>query len=158
MKLQKGSATMNISPLTNAQSGAEDRRSFAGRRAPAGTSFQDQLVRTYAGTQAKSSPVSAEHPGQTTKDTLLSALFDLKTSMLDRMKLSKEKTEEQQAWEKLMKYLDAWIKSLQDGNADIQKSAKAYADLQDALTKEKTGRNDLGSYILEQLTERLSNG
>ena len=137
---------MSISPLTNACPGAESRRPAPGRSAPEGTSFQDRLARNCAGAQTKPSP-AAPDSGQAAfrKEPLLSALFDLKTAMLDRMKLSKEKNEEPQAWEKLMKYLDAWIESLREGSADIEKTARAYAALQADLEGGDTGREALGA-------------
>jgi len=110
-------------------------------------SFQDQLART----AAKSSPTQAA--GRTpTRDELISALFSLK---VDRMKLGKEKKEEQDAWEELMEYLDAWIKSLQDGSADIEEAARAYAAVKARMTDDPAKRKDPSDYLLEQLTERL---
>ena len=72
------------------------------------------------------------------------------------MELSKEKTEEQQSWEKLMEYLDAWIESLQEDGADIERSARAYAALQADLTEDKAGRKDLGDLLLERLAGALA--
>lgn len=142
---------MSIQNLLSTQPKAEPRSSAAGRSKPAGASFQDQLA-------AASAQTKAPDTGRTAlaKDSLLSSLFELKTSVLNRMKLSKEKTEETQEWETLMKYLDAWIESLQEGKADVQKSARAYAALQDELTKDNSGRKDLGDYLLERLEQSLA--
>lgn len=146
---------MSIQGLGSTQSPAE-RRPAAGRTQTAGSSFQDRLLQTAA--QANPAPAPAASSGRTalTKSELLSSLFDLKSTVLERMKLSKEKTEEQQSWEKLMKYLDAWIESLQEDGADIEKSARAYAALQEDLTEDKADRKDLGSLILERLTGILA--
>ena len=89
------------------------------------------------------------------KNNLLSALSGLKSSMLDQIKRNKEKTEEAQEWEKLMKYLDAWIESLTE-EADAGKIARAQAALQAELTKDHSGRKNLDDQLLEQLTELLS--
>lgn len=139
---------MSIQTLLSTQPKTESRASAAGRSKPAGSSFQDQL--TAASAQAKDAGRAAP-----ARDSLLSSLVELKTAVLNRMRLSKEKTEETQAWEKLMKYLDAWIESLREGKADVQKSARAYAALQDELTKDNSGRKDLGDYLLEQLEQSL---
>lgn len=142
---------MSIQNLLSTQPKTEPRASAAGRSRPAGTSFQDQL---------NAAAVQAEAPdagrAALAKDSLLSSLFALKTTVLNRMKLSKEKTEETQEWETLVEYLDAWIESLQEGKADVQKSARAYAALQDELTKDNSGRKDLGDYLLEQLEQSLA--
>lgn len=146
---------MSIQGLGSTQAPAE-RRPAAGRPQTAGSSFQDRLLQTAA--QANPAPAPAASSGRTafTKSELLSSLFDLKSTMLERMKLSKEKTEEQQSWEKLMKYLDAWIESLQEDGADIEKSARAYAALQEDLTEDKADRKDLGDLILERLAGILA--
>lgn len=146
---------MSIQGLGSTQAPAE-RRPAAGRPQTAGSYFQDRLLQTAA--QANPAPAPAASSGRTafTKSELLSSLFDLKSTMLERMKLSKEKTEEQQSWEKLMKYLDAWIESLQEDGADIEKSARAYAALQEDLTEDKADRKDLGDLILERLAGILA--
>lgn len=142
---------MSIQGLGNTQVHTE-RRPAAGRTQTAGVSFQDRLLQT----AAQANPAPAAGSGQTAKSELLSSLFGLKSTMLERMKLSKEKTEEQQSWEKLMKYLDAWIESLQEEGADIEKAARAYADLQADLTEDKDGRKDPGDLILERLAGILA--
>lgn len=91
-----------------------------------------------------------------TKDDLLSALSDIKLTMVDRMKKSKEKKEEKEDWDRLMKYVDAWIESLRE-EADIEKTARVYAALKAAQADDEAGRKDLGDYLLEQLTEHLAN-
>lgn len=146
---------MSIQGLGNTHPYTESRPA-AGRAQTAESSFQDRLLQTAA--QANPAPAPAANSGRTafTKSELLSSLFDLKSTMLDRMKLSKEKTEEQQSWEKLMKYLDAWIESLQEDGADIEKSARAYAALQEDLTEDKADRKDLGDLILERLAGILA--
>lgn len=114
------------------------------------------LYRPYAsGTEAPRSASTFDHSAFMKTD-LLSALADFKTSALERMEKAKKNEEDQEAWEKLMKYLDAWIESLREGKADVQKSARAYAGLQDELTKDNSGRKDLGDYLLEQLEQSLA--
>ena len=88
------------------------------------------------------------------KEDIATVLYDAKLSMLDRMKKSKDKKEEREEWEKLMKQLDAWIESLRE-EADIEKIARAYADLKAKEADEKAGRKDLADHILDKLTERL---
>lgn len=70
--------------------------------------------------------------------------------MLGRMKEAKEKEEEEEAWNKLMKYLDAWIESLRE-EADVRKIARAHADLLAFQSEADSGRPDLGDYLLGQL-------
>lgn len=141
---------MSIQGLGSTQPRAESRPA-AGRAQTAGASFQDRLLQT----AAQANPAPAADSGRAAKSSLLSSLFDLKSTMVERMRLSKEKTEEQQSWEKLMKFLDAWIESLQEDGGNIEKSARAYAALQDDLTKDKSDRPDLADYLLEHLTASL---
>lgn len=89
------------------------------------------------------------------KEDLLSALNGAKLSMLDRMKKSKEKTDEQEDWGRLMKYVDAWIETLRE-EASVEKVARAYSGLKAAEADAAAGKKDLGDYILDQLTERLT--
>ena len=106
------------------------------------------LYRPYA-----SGPVqgaSALDHGAFMKENLLSALSAFRTSMLGRMKEAKEKEEEEEAWNKLMKYLDAWIESLRE-EADVRKIARAHADLLAFQSEADSGRPDLGDYLLGQL-------
>lgn len=140
---------MSISSLTNTQTYGGNRGSAAKRTGPSGSSFQDLLSAAAGTAQTETAPASAG----LSKDDLLSALLDFRSTMLDRMKLSKEKTEEREAWEKLMKYLDAWIESLREGSADIGKITRAYAALKAAEEDERTGRMDAGDHILEWLEQ-----
>lgn len=84
------------------------------------------------------------------KQDLLSALADFQSSALDRMKKAKENEEEEEAWNKLMKYLDAWIESLRE-EADIRKIARAHAALTALQEDAPSHQEDLGSYLLSQL-------
>ncbi len=146
---------MSISSLTNAQAPTENRRPAARRGEPAGSSFQEQLVQSAA--KAQSAQKAAASPGREAfmKDSLLTALSGVQRTMLDRMKLSKEKKEEQEDWDRIMKALDAWIESLRE-EADVEKTARAYASLQAAQADAESERKDLGDYILEQLSQRLA--
>lgn len=89
-----------------------------------------------------------------TRDDLLSALYDLKSTFLNRMKEGKEKEKEQEEWDHLMKQVDAWIASLREGSADIEEAAKAYAAVKADQAEHKAPT--LSDYLLEQLEQRLS--
>lgn len=142
---------MDIQQISGTRSRAENPASAAGRGKPAGASFQAQLTQTTLDAQAK------KDAGRTalTKDALLSSLFDFKTSMLERMKEAKENQEEQEAWDKLMKYLDAWIDSLRE-EADVRKIARAHAALTALQADTASERPDLGDYLLSQLETLLA--
>lgn len=84
------------------------------------------------------------------KKDLLSSLDAFKSSALERMKKAKENQEEQDAWDKLMKYLDAWIESLRE-EADVRKLARAHAALAALQADAGQDRQDLGDYLLAQL-------
>jgi len=143
---------MSIQPLGSTPAKAESRAAAPAQAAPSGPSFQDQLARTAAkagAAPAETVPAAGRAP---TRDELISALFRLK---VDRMKLGKEKKEESDAWEDLMEYLDAWIESLQDGSADIEEAARAYAAVKARMTDRPAQKKDPGDYLLEQLTERF---
>lgn len=111
------------------------------------------LYQDYASGTGASGRSVFRHESLAQKEDLLSALGAFQADMLDRMKLGKEKEEEKELWEKLMKYLDAWIESLREDGADIEKSARAYAALSAELTEIKEGRKDLDDRILEKLEE-----
>lgn len=137
---------MSIPSLMNTQTHAESRRSAPKRAGPSDSSFQDRLnaaARTGTG-QAEAAPASASLP----KDDLLTALLGFRSMMLDRMKLNKEKKDEKEAWDRIMKYLDAWIEALREGSADIGKITRAYAALKAAEEDERTGRMDAGGHVL----------
>lgn len=147
---------MNIPPLTNAQPCGESRRTAPEQAQAAGASFQDQLAQTSAGaakqTRAAEAPQASAPYDYSAfmKNDLLSSLSDFRTSLLSRMKEAKEKEEEQEAWDKLMKYLDAWIESLRE-EGDVRKVARAHAALTAFQSEADSGRPDLGDYLLEQL-------
>ena len=77
--------------------------------------------------------------------------------MLGRMKKSKEKSDEQEDWDRLMEYVDAWIETLRK-EADIEKLARAHADLEAAREDAARDRKDLTDRLLERLSERLAEG
>lgn len=140
---------MSIQSLENAQTYTQNRRSVSGHSAPAGSSFQDRLAQTAAKTaDPKAETLPASGQAGLTKDELLSRLLRLR---LDQMKLGKEKKEEEDAWNKLMAYLDAWIESLQEGKGDIEKISRAYASLQAGISDAESGRKGLDDCLLEQL-------
>jgi hypothetical protein len=138
---------MSIQNLPITQPRRESRAPSSGRSRAAEISFLDRLTQTTAEAQAK-----AANTGRTafTKDALLSGLFDFKSAMLERMKQAKENEEEQEAWEKLMKYLDVWIESLRE-EADARKIARAHAALMSLQTDAGSDRKDLVGHLLEQL-------
>lgn len=140
---------MSVQNLLGTQPRAESPRPAAGQARTTGASFQEQLAQTAA---RASAPAGRE---AFTKDSLLSALADFKSSALDRMKKAKENEEEQEAWEKLMKYLDAWIESLRE-EADVRKIARAHAALTALQSGAGSDRPDLGGYLLEQLQNAIS--
>lgn len=88
------------------------------------------------------------------KQDLLSVLCDAKLDMLTRMKLSKEKADEREDWERIMNYVDAWIETLRE-EADLEKIARAHADLEAAREDAARGRKDLTDQLLDRLSERL---
>lgn len=113
------------------------------------------LYQPYAsGNGAPRSAAALDHSVLMKKD-LLSALADFQSSALDRMKKAKENEEEEDAWNKLMKYLDAWIESLRE-EADIRKIARAHAALTALQTDAESDRPDLGEYLLEQLQNAIA--
>lgn len=135
------------------------RKSLNGPHLPTAAAGAEELLalyQPYASGGATSSQYASDLDHSSfMKNNLLSALSGLKSSMLDQIKRNKEKTEEAQEWEKLMKYLDAWIESLTE-EADAGKIARAQAALQAELTKDHSGRKNLDDQLLEQLTELLS--
>lgn len=141
---------MSIQNIPGTQPKTEPRTSAAGRSRPAGSSFQDQLAQTTAAAQSKQDAGRAA----LAKDSLLTSLFDFKTSMLERMKKAKENEEEQEAWDKLMKYLDAWIESLRE-EGDVRKIARAHAALTSLQADAESERPDLGDSLLSQLEALL---
>lgn len=140
-KRKEESPAMSIPSLTNTQTYTESRRTAAKQAGPSGSSFQDLLSAAVGAAQTEAAP------------DLRSALLDLRNTMLDRMKLNKEKKDEKEAWERLMKYIDAWIESLREGTADIGKITRAYAALKAAEEDERTGRMDAGDRVLEMFEQ-----
>ena len=138
---------MNIPSLTNAQPRGENRRSASGQAQPAGTSFLEQLAQTSAGATRQT---SAPDRSSFMKEAIFSDMSDFRTAVLDRMKKAKENEEEQEAWDKLMEYLDAWIESLRE-EADVRKLSRAHAALTALQTEAKSDRKGLGDYLLGQL-------
>ena len=67
----------------------------------------------------------------------------------------KEKQEEEDAWNELMEYIDAWIESLREG-ADIERSARAYADLQARRSERPVEVKTTSDYLLEKLEAYLA--
>lgn len=113
------------------------------------------LYQPYASEGGTSRSASALDHSVLMKNSLLSALGDFKTSTLERMEKAKENEEEQQAWEKLLKYLDAWIESLRE-EADVRKIAQAHAALAALQADAESDRPDLGDYLLEQLRNAIA--
>ncbi len=167
---------MSIQGPLSAQTPAERRRSSLKPGGASRASFQAQLEQTASGVSANrnvstckgenaadtgASPLSAQSAAALDrsglmKNDLLSAVADFQSSALERMKKAKENTEEQEAWEKLMKYLDAWIESLRE-EADIEKIARAHAALAALQSDAETGRQDDGDYLLARLSAILAN-
>ncbi|WP_325200785.1 hypothetical protein [Oscillibacter sp.] len=113
------------------------------------------VYQPYASEGGVSRSASAPDHSVLMKNNLLSALADFKTSALERMEKAKENEEDQKAWEKLLKYLDAWIESLRE-EADVRKIAQAHAALAALQTDAESNRPDLGDYLLEQLRTAIA--
>lgn len=143
---------MSVTSLTSAQRAqAESRRPAARQSGPSGPSFQERLAQT---TEAsRSAAPSSRNALQ--RDSLLSSLSDFRSSLLEKMKLAKEKEEEQEAWDKLMEYLDAWIESLRE-EGDVRKIARAHAALTALQADAGSDRPDPGDYLLERLETLIS--
>lgn len=107
------------------------------------------LYQPCASSQAARGASALDH-GAFMKESLLTSLSDFRTAVLDRMKKAKENEEEQEAWDKFMEYLDAWLESLRE-EADIRKIARAHAALTSLQSEADSDRPDLGDYLLEQL-------
>ncbi|MCI8818103.1 MAG: hypothetical protein HFG04_02980 [Oscillibacter sp.] len=113
-----------------------------------------ELLELYQNYTSGDSPVSSQSAFDREafmRDDLLSALSDFRVSVLNRMEKAKENEEDQDAWEKLMEYVDAWIESIREGNEDVEKSARAYAALKADQEDEKHHRRDTSDYLLERM-------
>lgn len=127
---------------------------------PSGILGAKELLALYQDYTSGDSPVSLQstsaldHSGFM-KNDLLSALTHFKTGMLAKMKEAKENEEKEEAWNKLMKYLDAWIESLRE-EADAKKIARAQAALAALQADAVSDRKDLGNYLLEQMEHILA--
>lgn len=133
------------------------RQSLEGSHLPAAVTGAEELLSLY---QSCASGVSSRNAASLSRESLMKndllyALGDFQSAMLDRMKLAKDKEEEEESWEKLMKYLDAWIESIREEDASIEKAARAYAALQAEMTDRPANRKDLAACLLERLTECL---
>ena len=113
------------------------------------------LYRPYASGASVQSAAAPEDHGAFVKEDLLSALYDARIDIFNRMKQRREKTEEQEDWDRIMKYLDAWIETIRK-EADAQKIARAHADLRKAQEDAARNRKELADIILEELTERMA--
>lgn len=111
------------------------------------------LYQPYASGGGTAVPSVLDHTGFV-KEDLLSLLYNAKLDMLKRMKQSREAAEEQEDWERLMEYLDAWIETIRK-EADIEKTARAYADLKEAQEDAARNRKELADELLERLEKRL---
>ena len=56
-----------------------------------------------------------------------------------------------------MEYVDTWIESLRE-EGDIEKSARAYAAVEARKSKRPAMRRDTGDWVMEMMTEALSDG
>ncbi len=88
------------------------------------------------------------------KTDLISALYEARLTMLERMKLGKEKQDEEEAWEHLMEQVDAWIESLR-GEGSIERSARAYAAVKADEADRVRPRRQPADAILDMLTAQL---
>lgn len=115
-----------------------------------------ELLALYQSRSSGAAVQSASVPdhGSFMKQDLLSVLHDAKLDMLNRMKLSKEKADEREDWERIMNYVDAWIETLWE-EADLEKIARAHASLEAAREDAARNRKDLTDQLLDRLSERL---
>lgn len=139
-------------PCASFQSQLEQTASAANRNASA-RAGENAAASGASSLSARSA--SAPDRGGLAENELLSTLADFQSSALERMKKAKENEEEQEAWEKLMKYLDAWIESLRE-EADIEKVARAHAALASLQSDAEAGRQDGGDYLLARLSALLA--
>lgn len=109
----------------------------------AGPSFREQLAERFLSSAESVSPT----------------LYDAQIAMLEKMKQGKEKKEEEDAWDELMEYVDAWIATLRD-EGDIEKSARACAAVSARAAEAERPAKRIRSedVLLQALTERLYNG
>lgn len=129
------------------EAGASGSRGISG----AGASFQDLLRQTASGETAE---LSDEFRGLPGKARLSEALYQAKLDMLEKMKRGREKEEEEEAWEDLMEYVDAWIETLRE-EGDLERTARATAALEARRTARPVKRKDPGDFLLEQLQAAL---
>lgn len=139
---------MSIQPLTSTpiQNGV---RRESGQTEAAGRSFQD-LMRA-AGSELPSAEARSGHAD------MRSYLYEARLAVLENMERGKEKEEEEEAWDKLMEYVDAWIESLRE-EGDIEKTARAYAAVEALKVKCPAKRRDIGDWVIKMMKENLSGG
>lgn len=181
---------MSIQGLANPQAPSENRRTASRASAgTSGSSFQSQLEQasTAAAPQSRAAVPASENDALTslyqdftTQDPLLSSrsaygldsstflgnglidlLYNAKVDLLDRMEDGKEKTEEEQAWNRLMAYVDAWIASIKQeaemNKEAAEKAARAYEKLQKELqAKSDDRKHRLADELLDALREHLT--
>lgn len=105
-------------------------------------------------TGAGSRDASAPDHGDFVKEDLMSALYQARLTMLERMREGKEKAQEEKEWDHLMEQVDAWIDSLRE-EGDIERSARAYAAVKADEADRKRPRRRPADAILDMLAEQL---
>ena len=116
-----------------------------------------------SGTEAQAAEGLFETPSAGSTDSVQSALdagdlkaalYEARLAMLRKMEFGKEKEEEEQAWDEMMEYVDAWIDSLQD-EGDLERSARAYAAVKARDAGRPARKITAADLLLKQLSESL---
>lgn len=123
----------------------------AGASGPAFRELLDQHQPPAA--ESEAAAASSGH-SEFVKEDLVSALYQARLTMLERMKLGKEKQDEEEAWEHLMEQVDTWIESLR-GEGSIERSARAYAAVKTDEADRVRPRRQPADAILDMLTAQL---
>lgn len=147
---------MSIQSLTSApvQNGV---RRDSRQTAAAGASFQELMAAMAGGAAPEGVTLGVSAKDRSSHAAMMSALKEARFTILEKMKQGKEKEEEEEAWDELMEYVDAWIDSLRE-EGDIEKSARAYAALEARKTKRPAMRRDTGDWVMKVLSDSLSDG
>ena len=147
---------MSIQSLTSAPVQNGVHRDL-GQTSAAGASFQELMEAMAGGTAPEGVTLGVSAEDRSSHAAMMSALNQARFTILEKMKLGKEKEEEEEAWDELMEYVDTWIESLRE-EGDIEKSARAYAAVEARKSKRPAMRRDTGDWVMKMMTEALSDG
>ena len=124
------------------------------RAGASGTAFRELLARYQSPASENEADSRSPDHSEFVKEDLLSALYQARLTMLERMREGKEKAREEQEWDHLMEQVDAWIDSLRE-EGDIERSARAYAAVKADEADRKRPRRRPADAILDLLAEQL---